>query len=95
MGDDRTDELKKIHDYNGKFDKKGNGYHFPEGINVVSRHEIHNTRASDGSDGVHASDIRKAAQVGDKETVQKAMPGHTSGMYDAIMKRIQTRLSSK
>lgn len=92
LGDDRTDELQKIHDYNGKFDKKGNGYHFPDGIEVKSRHDIHNTKDADGSDGVHASDIRKAAKSGDTESVKKAMPGHTSGMYSAIIKRIKDRV---
>lgn len=103
LGDDRVDDgtAEKIKQYNGKFDKKGNGYHFPDGIHVMSRHEIHNTRSAEGGDGVHASDIRKAAISGDHEFLKKNMTGSdakgnktslSDGLVNAVAKRIRDRV---
>ena len=96
LGDDRTDEMKaSLEKYNGKFNKNGSGYHF-KSINVVSRHDIHNTRSDSGTDGVHASDVRKAAKAGDVDTVKKQLhPKLSTGMVAAIVKRIKDRSINK
>lgn len=96
LGDDRVDEMKSsLEKYNGKFDKHGRGYHF-NSIHVISRHDVHNTRGAAGDDGVHASDVRKAARAGDVDTVKKQLnPKLSHGMVKAIVKRIQQRTSVK
>ena len=67
LGDDRMDVVSMVNKYNGReytFDK----------IIGMSRHDIKNTRSSDGSDGVHASDIRRWCVEGDFDNVRSAMP---------------------
>jgi hypothetical protein len=96
LGDDRTDEMKSsLEKYNGKFNKEGKGYHF-DSINVISRHDVHDQRHSDGSDGVHASDVRKAAKAGDVATVKSQLhPNLSNGMVAAVVNRIQKRSRQK
>ena len=93
LGDDRVEEMKNsLHAFNGKFDKHGRGYHF-DSINVMTRHEHDNLRDASGRDGVHASDVRAAAQEGDVEKVKSMLhPNLSHGMVQSIVKRIQQRI---
>jgi len=96
LGDDRIEEMKNsLHAYNGKFDKNGRGYNF-KSIHVMTRHDQNNMRDASGRDGVHASDVRKAAREGDVDTVQSMLhPNLSRGMVKSIVKRIQQRTKSK
>lgn len=92
LGDDRVEEMKNsLHSYNGKFDKHGRGYKF-DSINVMTRHDQNNMRDASGRDGVHASDVRKAAREGDIDLVRSQLhPNLSLGMVRSIVKRIQQR----
>jgi Family of unknown function (DUF6267) len=92
LGDDRIEEMKNsLHSYNGKFDKHGRGYKF-NSIHVMTRHDQNNMRDESGRDGVHASDVRKAAREGDVEAVKGMLhPNLSHGMVQSIVKRIQQR----
>ena len=93
LGDDRVEEMKNsLHAFNGKFDKHGRGYEF-KSINVMTRHDHNNMRDASGRDGVHASDVRAAAQSGDVEKVKSMLhPNLSTGMVQSIVKRIQQRI---
>lgn len=94
LGDDRTKEMMdSLKKYNGVF-KDGKGYDFKT-INVVSRHEINDTRDSKGLDGVHASDVRKAAIAGNFAKVRASMsPNLTDAMVRSIMAKIKSRVKT-
>ena len=96
LGDDRVEEMRNsLHSYNGQFDKHGRGYKF-DSINVMTRHDQHNMRDASGRDGVHASDVRKAAREGDIDLVRQQLhPNLSVGMVRSIVKRIQQRTKSK
>ena len=93
LGDDRVEEMKNsLHAYNGIFDKHGRGYDF-HSITVMTRHEHDNLRDASGRDGIHASDVRAAAQEGDVEKVKSMLhPNLSHGMVKSIVKRIQQRI---
>lgn len=93
LGDDRVEEMKNsLHAFNGKFDKHGRGYDF-NSINVMTRHDHDNMRDASGRDGIHASDVRAAAQEGDVEKVRGMLhPNLSKGMVQSIVKRIQQRI---
>ena len=92
LGDDRVEEMRNsLHAYNGQFDKHGRGYKF-DSINVMTRHDQNNMRDASGRDGVHASDVRKAAREGDIDLVRQQLhPNLSMGMVRSIVKRIQQR----
>ena len=92
LGDDRVEEMRNsLHSYNGQFDKHGRGYKF-DSINVMTRHDQNNMRDASGRDGVHASDVRKAAREGDIDLVKSQLhPNLSMGMVRSIVKRIQQR----
>ncbi len=74
-GADRADEYRdKLNKYNGKFDAKGNGYHFKKGVHV---HVICDTDpdAESGRAGISGSQMRSWAQTGDFENFHKHLLG--------------------
>lgn len=83
LGDDRVEDIHRIEKYNGQ------EYHF-KNISTVSRHSIIDTRQS-GSDGVHASDVRRWAHEGDFVNVRKAMP---STLNDADVRNIMRLINN-
>ena len=89
---DRVEAMRNsLHAYNGQFDKHGRGYKF-DSINVMTRHDQNNMRDASGRDGVHASDVRKAAREGDIDLVRQQLhPNLSMGMVRSIVKRIQQR----
>ena len=84
LGDDRMNVIPVLNKYNGK------EYQFDK-IKGMSRHEITNTRDTEG-DGIHASDIRRWAKEDDFESVRDAMSPKLSDkdVHD-IMKKIKDR----
>lgn len=84
LGDDRIDVIRRTNKYNNI------EYSFKE-IKGVSRHDITNTRTTDG-DGVHASDIRRWCKEGDFESVRNAMsPKLSDSDVQTIINKIKTR----
>lgn len=85
LGDDRQDAGMMLQKYNGK------EYQFDK-INSISRHDITNTRTTEG-DGVHASDIRRWSKEDDFESVRDAMsPKLSDKDVRDIMKKIKDRI---
>jgi hypothetical protein len=85
LGDDRQDAGQMLKKYNGK------EYQFDK-INSISRHDITNTRTTEG-DGVHASDIRRWSKEDDFESVSDAMsPKLSDKDVRDIMKKIKDRI---
>jgi hypothetical protein len=86
LGDDRVREISVLlNKYNNK------EFHFNT-INVISRHDVTNTRAG-GSDGVHASDIRRWAMEGDFDNMREAMaPKLSDTDVKTIMRLIKNRI---
>ncbi len=92
LGDDRTQDFGYLHKYNGKFTPEGKGYKFDE-MNIISRHDIHSTKDASG-DGVHASDLRTAAQNDDFATFRAGMhPNIPDKMVRQTMKKIKNKLN--
>jgi hypothetical protein len=83
IGDDRVEDMQGVLKYNGVI-KDGKGYKF-DNIDVISRHDIMNTKSGHG-DGVHASDVRNAAINGDMETFGKAM-------HPNVPKKLQLKIA--
>jgi hypothetical protein len=75
-GSDRVEEYQKLlHKYNGKFDDKGNGYHF-KSINVVSAGN--RDPDAEGAEGMSASKMREHAKNNDFVRFRKGVPEHVS-----------------
>ena len=93
-GEDRVKEFHdKLHAYNGKFDKDGNGYHF-KSITVKSA----GTRDPDaeGAEGMSASKMREAASKGDKKAFYSGL--HTNLTHkdkDDLMAKVKERTNAK
>lgn len=78
-GSDRVDEYKKLlHNYNGKFDKNGNGYHF-KSINVVSAG--HRDPDAEGAEGMSASKMREHVKNNNFQEFKKGVPSHVSDAH--------------
>lgn len=75
-GQDRVKEYHKLlHDYNGKKDKDGHGYHF-KSIKVVSAGK--RDPDAEGVEGMSASKMRSHAAAGKFSEFKKGVPGHVS-----------------
>lgn len=76
MGDDRVDEFTELlNKYNGKFDDKGNGYHF----NSITVHSAGSRDAdSEGVEGISSSKLREHARNNDFEQFKKGIPSTMS-----------------
>jgi hypothetical protein len=91
VGSDRVEEFKKkLNDYNGKFDDKGNGYHFKSVT-------IHSAGARDpdaeGAEGMSATKMREAAVKGDKNTFRSGLHHNlTNADADDMMSKIKDRI---
>jgi hypothetical protein len=78
---------------NGKFDDKGNGYHF-KSLKVISRNEVKGHEKT--PEGAHASDIRSSIMKGDDSVYKSNLPGHIKDheikkIGDTIRERLQPK----
>lgn len=90
-GEDRVKEFQdKLNNYNGKFDKDGNGYHF-KSITVKSAGA--RDPDAEGAEGMSATKMRNAALKGDKSTFRSGLHHNlTDKDADDMMHKIKTRL---
>lgn len=90
-GEDRVKEFQdKLNNYNGKFDDKGNGYHF-KSITVKSAGA--RDPDAEGAEGMSATKMRNAALKGDKKTFRSGLHHNISDKdADDMMKKIKERL---
>ncbi len=93
-GEDRVKEFHdKLHQYNGKFDTQGNGYHF-KSITVKSAGA--RDPDADGVEGMSATKMRSAAIKGDKKTFYSGLhPNLTHDDAKDMMGKIRERLAPK
>lgn len=78
---------------NGKFNEKGEGYHFKQ-LHVISRNEVKGHEHA--PEGAHASDIRKSVMAGDHSVYKANLPGHIKDheikkISDTIRERLQPK----
>lgn len=90
VGSDRVQEFHdKLHKYNGKFDDKGNGYHF-KSIKVTSAGD--RDPDAEGTEGMSASKMRAHALSGNKEGFKAGLHPALHAHADEIMKKIKDRI---
>jgi hypothetical protein len=91
VGSDRVKEFHdKLHQYNGKFNDKGHGYHF-KSIKVTSAGD--RDPDAEGVEGMSASKMREHALAGNKEAFKSglhpALHPHAEEMMNKIKDRIK------
>jgi hypothetical protein len=78
---------------NGKFNEKGEGYHFKK-LHIITRNEVKGHEHA--PEGAHASDIRKSVMAGDHSVYKANLPGHIKDheikkISDTIRERLQPK----
>ena len=92
VGSDRVEHFKSsLKAQNGKFDAKGNGFHF-KSIKVTSAGA--RDPDADGVEGMSASKMRAAAQSDDHEAFKSGLHPNLHKHAKKIMKLIRDRLKS-
>lgn len=90
VGSDRVKEFhEKLHKYNGKFDKNGNGFHF-KSIKVSSAGD--RDPDAEGVEGMSASKMREHALSGNKEGFKSGLHPTLHKHADEMMKKIKDRI---
>ena len=90
VGEDRVKEFhESLNKYNGKFDQKGNGYHF-KSIKVSSAG--HRDPDAEGTEGMSASKMRHHAIEGNTEEFKKGLHPALHAHAEEIMKKIKDRI---
>jgi len=90
VGSDRVDEFhEKLHKYNGKFDAKGNGYHF-KSIKVTSAGD--RDPDAEGVEGMSASKMREHSLSGNKAAFKSGLHPALHPHADEMMKKIRDRI---
>jgi len=78
-GEDRAKQYHDtLHQYNGKFDAQGNGFHF-KSIKVVSAG--HRDPDAEGTEGISASKMREHAKTGNFKDFHKGLPKGTAAAH--------------
>ena len=83
-GSDRDGMLETIKKYNGVYDKNGNGYYFPEGIEASSSGE----RVA----GISGTDMRNHALSGNETMFKRGIPEELHDDAKDIMAKIKARI---
>jgi hypothetical protein len=90
VGADRVQEFHdNLHKYNGKFDAKGNGYHF-KSIKVTSAGD--RDPDAEGTEGMSASKMRAHALAGNAEEFKKGLHPNLHPHAAEMMAKIKDRI---